>query len=110
MSELPPSLDHLGHVLRLAAKTGVILYPVRLRAHDKSLLGIVEHQMSNIWMGAEDSIHGYVAGVARHGKFVADIVHQFVCFVVDLLFRNSQDLAEVTLDGCLNRAVALNSL
>ena len=64
--------------------------------------------MGNIWMSAEDSIQVYAAGFARRGEFATNIVHQFVCFVVDLLFGNGQDLTEVALDGGLNRAVALD--
>jgi hypothetical protein len=61
-------------------------------------------------MGAEDSIQSFVAGFAGFGEFVANIVCQCVGFVVDLLLGNSQDLTEIALNRCLNRAVALDGL
>ncbi len=61
-------------------------------------------------MGTENSIQGLAASVARGGKFTANIVRQFVCFVVDLLFRNSQDLTEVALDGRFDRTISLDRL
>src|ERR1700730_12780651 len=74
------------------------------------MLGIVEHQMGNIRMSSENSIQGLTAGLTWHWKFVANIVHQFVCFVIDLFFGNGQDLTEVALDGRFNRAITLDGL
>ena len=66
--------------------------------------------MGNIRMSGENSIQGLTAGLTRHRKFVANIVHQFVCFVIDLFFGNGQDLTEVALDGRFNRAITLDGL
>ena len=66
--------------------------------------------MGDVRMSGEDSIQSHAAGITRRGKLAANVVHECVCFMVDLLFGNCQDLTEVALDGCLNRTVALDGL
>ena len=59
-------------------------------------------------MGGQNLVQRRRARLAGRGELGAHIVHQFICFVVDLLFRDGQHLAEVTLDGGFHGAVALN--
>src|SRR5215472_9962787 len=66
--------------------------------------------MSNIRMGTEDSVEGLAAGVARYRKLTSNVIREFVCFVVDLLFGYSKDLAEVTLNSRFHRTVTLDGL
>src|SRR6476659_3462092 len=108
--QLPPTVHHFGHVLGLVTKTGIILHSVRLGAGDKSMLGIVEHQMSNVRVRTEDSIESLGAGGTRHGKITANFVCEGVRLVVDLLFRNCEELAKVTLNSRLHRTVTLDGL
>src|SRR5437764_1312154 len=108
--QFPPALHHLGQVLGLMAKTGIIFQPVRLGPYYESIFWVVKHQMSNIWMRRKDSVESLVAGLARRRKFTANVVCEFVCFVVNLLFRNSQDLAEVTLNSRFHGTVSLDRL
>jgi hypothetical protein len=65
--------------------------------------------MGNIRMSAEDSIQVHSASISRRWKLIANIVHQFGRFVVDLFFGDGKDLAEVPLDRGFHRSVALNA-
>src|SRR5215831_4160901 len=61
-------------------------------------------------MGTEDSVKGLAAGVPGRGKLTSNIVCEFVCFMVDLLFGYSKDLVKVTLNGRFHSTVTLDGL
>jgi hypothetical protein len=64
--------------------------------------------MGDIGMSEKDSIQVHAASFARRGKFIANVVRQFGRFMIDMLFRNCEDLGEVSLDGCFDGAVTLD--
>src|SRR5438270_12819329 len=64
--------------------------------------------MCEIGASGEYAVERVTARLVDARKDVAPIVHQFVRPVINLLFRNCQDLAELTLNGSLESVFPLD--
>src|SRR5438309_11894801 len=64
--------------------------------------------MCEIGASGEHTVERVTAGLVDARKVVARIVHQFISAVINLLFGNCQDLAELTLNGSLESVFTLD--
>ena len=108
-SDLQPTLPHVGKVAGLAPEI-CIFKPAGLGSKYHSSFFVKDKYVSDVWIGCEDLVQTASTSLALWWKLVANIVQEFIRSMVDLLFRNRQHLAEVTLDDCFHVAITLEGL
>jgi len=59
-------------------------------------------------MRGQNPVHGFDAGFAGAGEFTSNIIGQVVGLLIDVLLGNRKHLVEVTLEGSLHPAIALD--
>ena len=103
-----PLVHHGGELVGLGAEFLVFFQAMGLGAKHHTLLRVIKKNVRDIGMCGEQSFQGVSAGLAGGGKSRADVVNQFICPVINLLFGNCQYLAELTLNGGLESVFTLD--
>src|SRR6185369_16283123 len=75
--------------------------------HHSALWGIHEYVRS-VGMRGQNFVQRRRAQLTGGGELGSNVVHQFICFVIDLLLRDGQHLAVFALEGGFHGTVALN--
>ena len=104
---LYPAVEHLGQARAFVAKRLIAFRPVGLRTKHHAGFRRIQEDVRGVGTRRQNPVQGHRARFVGRREISAYIVHEFVCLVIDLFLRNSQNLAEVALDGRFHRAVAL---
>src|SRR5207244_1130465 len=84
------------------------LETVRLGAKNDSSLRSVEEYMRNIRVASQNPIQIAATGITGCREILANVVHQFVSFVVKPLLGNRQRLTELALESGFDATIAVD--
>src|SRR5439155_25958421 len=79
-----------------------------LGAEHRPAIGVVEEQVSGLWMTLQESVERFRTPRARRGKLVPHLVHHLVSPLAHVLVRDGKDLIKVPLDRSFHLAVPLD--
>src|SRR5215470_16765528 len=102
-----PTLCHFQKPLTFLLKSW-LLQSRRLRAEHPATLWVINEHVSGVWVCCEKFVETPITGLFPLRKLHADVIDQVVGLRINLLFRNSKNLAEVALDRCRHHLIALN--
>ena len=94
-------------VCGLIAKPGVF-ETGRLGANDQAGVRVIDKNMTDIGMCRQNMIQVDGAGLAGSGEVGANVIHQVVGALVELLLGDLQHLGEIALNRRLHPAIALD--
>src|SRR5215469_6849448 len=102
-----PTLCHFQKPLTFLLKIW-LLQSRRLRAEHPSTYWVINEHVSGVRVCCEKFVEISITGLSLLRKLFADVIDQVVGLLINLLLRNSKNLAEVALDRCRHHLIALD--